>query len=320
MDTPNLLDQIEDMNSSSGDRRPTLLFTLDVVGLYPSIIPEIAFEALRDACSGYHQLLPDTKEALQEFTELILSNSFVTFEEAVYTTREGIPTGNCISRQIADCHMHYIVIKKIAPQMPTFWKLIRFWRRFIDDIFGKWYGTTRQFYLFVAKLNELAKPFGIQFGDHQIGKEVTFLDVKLYLDTDNTVQYRLYKKETDARLFLQPSSYHPDHVFSSVIFSQMIRVISRNSKRSTCQEDLNELKKDLLKSGHCAGSINNLEPKAHTRALENKVPPSTQDDKKPALVFSVTYFKEIEHLKKLVKGLEPGISQAYVVIYGSSLQ
>ena len=130
--------------------------------------------------------------------------------------------------------------------------------------------------------------------------------MKLYLDTDNTVQYRLYRKETDSRQFLQPDSYHPDHVFSSVIFSQMIRVISRNSKVTSCQEDLNELKKDLLKSGHCAEAINKLEPKAHTRALENKEPQSAQEDK-PSLVFSVTYFKEIGHLKKLVKGIEGDI-------------
>ena len=41
-------------------------------------------------------------------------------------SKPGIPTGNCISRQIADCHnMHYIVIKKIAPRMPVLWKLIK---------------------------------------------------------------------------------------------------------------------------------------------------------------------------------------------------
>ena len=68
---------------------------------------------------------------LQEFTELILSNSFVTFEDKVYVTKEGIPTGNCISRQVADCHMHYIIMKKIAPQMQSMWNLIGFWRRYI---------------------------------------------------------------------------------------------------------------------------------------------------------------------------------------------
>ena len=308
LDTPDLLAQIEDMNNCGGDNRPALLFTLDVVSLYPSIIPEIAFEALADACNGYHLLLSDTKEVVQEFTEFILSNSFVTFEDAVYVTKEGIPTGNCISRQIADCHMHFVVLKKIAPQMATMWKPIRFWRRFIDDILGKWYGTTRQFKLFVTKLNELAKPYGIQFGDQQIGKEVTFLDVKLYLDNDNTIQYRLHKKETDARLFLQPTSYHPEHVFSSVVFSQMIRVISRNSKTSTCQEDLKELKKDLIKSGHYESSINHLEPQAYARALENKAAETTEEEKKPSLVFSVKYFKEIKHLKKLVRNIEGDIS------------
>ena len=87
----------------------------------------------------------------------------------------------------------------------------------------------------------------------------------------------------------------------------MIRVISRNSKQSNCVEDLNELKKDLIRSGHCAVVINTLEPKAHTRALENKEPQAGLDDQKQSLVFSVTYFKEIGALKKLVKGIEGDI-------------
>ena len=121
---------------------------------------------------------------------------------------QGIPTGNCISRQIADCFMHWLMFKQLMDHLPL-WKLIKFWRRFIDDILGRWYGTVRQFHMFIQNLNRLAAPFGIRFGDHQIGREVTFLDTKLYLDAEGTIQYRLYRKETDARLFLKPTSHHP---------------------------------------------------------------------------------------------------------------
>ena len=57
-------------------------------------------------------------------------------------------------------------------------------------------------------------------------------------------------KETDARLFLQTESFHPKHVFKSVVFSQMIRVIQRNSQDHTSVEDLCELKNDLTRCGH----------------------------------------------------------------------
>lgn len=81
----------------------------------------------------------------------------------------------------------------------------------------------RQFELFVNRLNELAKPFKIQFGDHQIGRSVDFLDVTVYLDDRNQPQYKLFKKETDARMYLiKTTSFLPPHVFKSVVYSQMI--------------------------------------------------------------------------------------------------
>ena len=61
--------------------------------------------------------------------------------------------------------------------------------------------------MFVSKLNAAAKPYGIQFGDVQFGKSVNYLDVKLTLDDNNQVQYQLYKKDTDARLYLKTDSF-----------------------------------------------------------------------------------------------------------------
>ena len=109
------------------------------------------------------------------------------------------------------------------------WEVIKFWKRYIDDVFGIWKGTERQFQVFVKELNKEAKKYGIQFADAQIGRKVHYLDIKLYLDDHNTIQYCLYRKETDARQFLNTASFHPPDVFKSVPFFQMLRVISRNS-------------------------------------------------------------------------------------------
>ncbi len=57
------------------------------------------------------------------------------------------------------------------------------------------------------------------------------------------------------------------HGFRSVIFSQMIRVIQRNSQDETCVEDLAELKQDLKKSGHKESSLEDMEPKAVLRTM-----------------------------------------------------
>ena len=53
LDTPDLLEEIDKLNDEVAicSKQP-LLFTLDVIALYPSIVPELALEALADACSN----------------------------------------------------------------------------------------------------------------------------------------------------------------------------------------------------------------------------------------------------------------------------
>ena len=311
LDTPDLLSNIKDLNESADMSKYSNinLFTLDVISLYPSIKPEIAMSALEHALNG-SAMNDKRKSVLKTFTEMVFTNSFVTFQENVYTGRKGIPTGNCISRQVADIMLHWVLFINICPEMNQLWSLILFWRRFIDDIFGIWKGSRRQFDLFVSKLNEAAKPFGIQFGDCQFGKSVNYLDVELTLGENNNIEYRLFKKETDARLYLNTDSFHPDHVFKSVVFSQMIRVIKRNSQDHTCVEDLEELKEDLMKSGHKEGTLTKTEPEAVLRSIEHEL--YEREEKKPItdkVVFSVKYFKEVTELRKLVHSTSEDIKQ-----------
>ena len=307
LDTPDLLSKIQQLNSEPGRKRRSLLFTLDVVSLYPSIQPALAIEAMKHAFGEDRAHGEGTKEALGEFVEEIFDRSFVTFEQAVFKGKEGIPTGNCISRQMADIFMHWLLFVKVTPGMLNR-ELVAFWKRFIDDILGIWTGTERQFNLFVEKLNVATAPFGIKFGDYQIGREVNFLDVKLFLDEDGLIQYRLYRKETDARTYLNPASFHPEHVFKSVIFSQMIRVIGRNSTPETCTEDLEELRDDLVRSGHGQEEVEATEPMAYERVLNRGR--QQQEDKsssESAVVFSFKYFKDANKLKTFVNRLSPDI-------------
>ena len=313
LDTPDLLQSIKELNDSGVNKNfgdNLRLFTLDVIALYPSIDVELALQSLKIALQK-SSVNTETGTAVYEFTELILRNAFIGFQGEVYSGKVGIPTGNCVSRQVADNTLHHLLFDKVKPNMTNLWDLITFWKRFIDDVFGLWRGTLRQFDLFVKRLNELAKPFGIQFGDHQIGRSVDYLDVTVYLDEGNQLQYKLFKKETDARMYLKTSSFHPPHVFKSVVYSQMIRVIRRNSLDATCVKDLEQLRSDLAKSGHKEEVMDELEPLAAQRAVEMDLYNNTSQKKSlgEKVVFSVKYFEELSSLRALVNSLKPDIQQ-----------
>ena len=311
LDSPDLLNTVEELNTSKALQ--TLgtnvnLFTLDVISLYPSIKPDIALIALQHALDS-STMDNHRKATVHSFTDLIFKNAFVSFQDEVYTGKNGIPTGNCVSRQVADVTLHWLLFFMVFPHIENYRAIIRFWKRFIDDIIGIWTGTRRQFDAFIAKLNSLTGAYGIKFGDCQFGKSVDYLDVTFTLSSNNKVEYKLYKKETDARLYLKTDSFHPAHVFRSVVFSQMIRVIQRNSQDHTCVQDLDDLKQDLLKGGHNDEKLLETEPRAVLRAIENKLydntePPQTRSDK---VVFSVKYFDEIKELKQLVYSVKDDI-------------
>ena len=91
----------------------------------------------------------------------------------------------------------------------------------------------------------------------------------------------------------------------------MIRVIERNSQDHTCVEDLTELKEDLARCGHNLEKLEETEPQAVSRVLENSEPgrSSRENDTKEQsnLVFSVQHSQDNKELKKLIHDLEPDI-------------
>ena len=277
-----------------------MLFTLDVEALYPSIDPAKAIEAMQHAFATDTTTNQETKSAVLKFTQVSFREHFITFQNRVYKPKIGIPTGGCDSRQIADLFLHWMIFTKIKDNIGL-WKYVKMFRRFIDDVFGTWCGTERQFKLFLNDLNTAAAEFGIKFGSWSIGSSVDFLDVKLYLDESNNIQYRLFKKPTDARNYLKTKSFHPPHVFSSIAFSQMLRVVNRNSQTETQKEDINELKKDLMRSGHKCSDLDTLEKEVMERVAGDE---PNEEKKVDSIVFAVDYFKDLNALKLILKNCE----------------
>ena len=108
----------------------------------------------------------------------------------------------------------------------------------------------------MRKLNKETNKYGINFpiDEIQFGKYVNFLDVTLYIDEHNQIQYKSYSKPTDAKRYLRPQSFHPKNVFVSVLLFQMMRTIERNSVEETKKVEMK-----LIRLNHSLiGSRKNL--------------------------------------------------------------
>ena len=286
------------------------LFTLDVKALYPSIRPDVALESLVEAFGKDTTTPTDTKTTLLEMAEMLFEHSYIKCKEACYRPKEGIPTGGCNSRQTADCTLHK-VIEAAKANIPL-WSLIDLFKRFIDDIFGVWKGTKRQFTKFVELLNHETMKFGIEFGEYSVGDLVNFLDCTVYVDKEGLLQYKLFRKPTDSRLYLKKHSFHPPHVFDAVAYSQMLRVAKRNSQSDQAESDITELQKDLEKCGHDPENLENLRVKLNAKLLENPSQSQSKEDIKNegttnTITAVVNQFQELNQLKKLMKSIETDI-------------
>ena len=142
-----------------------------------------------------------------------------------------------------------------------------------------------------------------------MGEEVDFLDTQCYVE-GGKIKYRLFKKPTDSRRYLQRDSYHPSHTFRSVPTSQMIRVSRVNSEDGHRNVDIEELKKDLIKSGYKTKELDEIQEKVMSNTTNTE---KTQEVAAPLpnqpIIFSFKYFHQMKELKAVVKGMHSDLDK-----------
>ena len=190
------------------------------------------------------------KSAIISLVNFSVSNACIHYRDKWFKMIEGLPTGASDSVALANIYVKWVLIlfhrDKIAS---TSSKYILSLFRFIDDLFGGWSGTRRQFDQFITTFNCFGLKYGIVFDKHQFGSSVSFLDVLVSNDC-GTLVTDLYIKPTDARRYLHRTSFHPSHAFHSIPFSQMRRAALICSNDYLREFAINDMCKQFLACGY----------------------------------------------------------------------
>ena len=133
-----------------------------------------------------------------------------------------------------------------------------------------------------------------------------FLDVTIYIDEQNQIQFRSYSKPTDAKRYLRPQSFHPKNVFESVPLSQMMRTIERNSVEETMKVEMKKMTEDFVRSGYNRDNLKKIEAKAFEKCSSNR----RNEEEKPTITFPIFHFDEINTFKKIVFNAKDDLQQA----------
>ena len=134
---------------------------------------------------------------------------------------------------------------------------IKAWKRFLDDIYILWVGSSQKLHEFLEELNNLHHSIKFTIS-HTTPKEETnpckcnptdrlaFLDTSTFI-VNQEIIVDLYKKPTDRCQYLLTSSCHPPHITQNIPFSlayKIDRICTDPKTRDTRLEEL----KDMLTS------------------------------------------------------------------------
>ena len=254
-DSTAVIQWLEEINRSK-TKKNIHGFSWDFAALYDNLTPSLVLEALEQAIL---ELRPEWTESclttwILQLVKLSLDSSFAKHGSNWFKSIIGIPTGGALSVTLANIAVYY-VMRNIYSAAPH--ELLGL-KRFVDDIGGLWEGTVEQFELWSDEVNAKLKEKGLSIKEksetswdiNKPGEFTVFLDIKYTFDNINGLKTDVNIKETDARVYLHYSSYHPKQTFPSIVYSQALRYKRIINNTDTLKLRLNELTGCFLNSGY----------------------------------------------------------------------
>lgn len=220
-----------------------ILVTIDVSSLYTSIPHEDGLEAIHTALTDHPSPHIDADTATY-LARMVLENNSFAFNDEYFLQTQGTAMGTKMAPTYANIFMDQLERKILAPQelQPNIWK------RFIDDIFAIYRCTDDEITDHLDALNR-AHPtikFTMEYSRHSIN----FLDTTVYVGTNRRLETKLYTKPTDAHLYLDYTSHHPQHQRDAIAFSQSVRIRTICSEINEFDKSCLQLLKNLTLRGH----------------------------------------------------------------------
>ena len=230
--------------------------TGDVSSLYTNMDHDLIISTLKD----FFRRFPDNNRPeteLLQLMELTLKGNDFSFKDRFFQQILGMAMGNSCSPSTAN-----LFLAKLDKEATSYPISIRFYHRFLDDIFFLWPGTLEQFAEFDTFVNSIIPNIHITFTVSSTS--VNFLDITLFKHetTGNcTIETKPYFKETDTHQLVHTKSFHPHHTFKGIVKSQFIRL-----KR------LSSFKEDYLHAGRILNKV------LITRGYSKRLLRQTQND------------------------------------------
>ena len=285
-------DFIEKINQVGTVPENTYLVSMDVRSLYTNIPNEEGIEALEESLDTCQSKTTTTKIITTLMWLILTLNNFI-FNGLDYLQIKGCSMGSNCSPSYATIFMGKFEEQFIYPAIRG---LHRLYLRYIDDIFIIWTGTKERFKEFVKELN-LRHP-SIKFDYNISNKEVSFLDTIVYIDKNNKLRTKLYKKPTDRQNYLHRASEHPENLKKNIPFSQVLRARRICSEKADFDQACEELRERFIERGYHPDEV-----EEQIKKTSSVKPRNLSGTKKTSkrIPFVVTYNRTLPPISKILR-------------------
>lgn len=247
----------------------SLFFTIDIDSLYTNIDTKAGLTAVKNILQKYPQQdRPDRQ--LLALLEINLTRNDFEFNNQFFLQIKGVAMGKKFAPAYANIFMaewEEAALGK-CPQKPFLYV------RYLDDIFGIWTHSQEEFTEFIQILDTHDPSIRLKHkSDHH---SIDFLDTTVYkgelFQTDQSLDIKVFFKETDTHSLLFKTSFHPTHTYKGLIKSQLIRFQRICTQDSDFMGAVNTLFAALKNRGYCRSFLRRC-----LRTFRNRKPASDKD-------------------------------------------
>ena len=270
------------------------LFTTDANAMYSNIDTTHAIEVISTWLHDLHRRreLPEgfPLDAILSAMTMIMKNNLFEFGDLCFQQLLGTAMGTSSAVMWATFYYGYHEVHNL---LPRFGHCLLYFKRYIDDIFGIWIGSDREWNEFKDSLT-----FGVltwDIAEQQLSSSVDFLDMTLSIENGRIVS-KTFQKKMNLYLYLPPASAHPVGCIKGMIFGLIRRYYAQNTYQRDFVHYVRLLYRRLLARGWKSDFIRPLISAAcqrskHLASLPPRSPtePSIIDDEVHRLFIHLVY-------------------------------
>lgn len=299
-DTKDFLNKLKEITSLP---EGTFLVTMDVKSLYTNIDHEEGAEACRLKLEERsNKTVPS--HVLKRLILIVLKSNVFRLGCYIYKQIKGTAMGTPMAPNYSNLFMDNLENRIIEEFFKKTGKRPLFWFRFIDDIFFLWtydLKSLNEFLNFADNYTTNNKMKScIKFETHISEHSVNFLDVTISLK-DGILSTSLFTKPTNAHLYLNWKSSHPQHILKNIPKGQFIRIKRICSETSDFEKHAKTLTNYLLKRGYQLNNINDAYISAKNTSRNQLLTENIRTEKDAQSIFVCTWHPKLRKLPSILK-------------------